>query len=179
MVQLFERIHYVGKSGRVERINKSIGYRMKYAPQDLKTWYSPGGAWAARREVAEQCIDALNVIGGGDAATTFAWLGETRRYARWVEYNANWHAHYLKWAEEQYQQVQGRIGCLSQDIVHLYHGDRDNRQYTSRVEIFRKHDFDPLIDVRIGENGLMEWASDKREMHNAVRKYFWRRREDG
>ena len=62
--------------------------------------------------------------------------------------------------------------------LHLWHGDPVNRQYGNRNAILRQHDFDPITDVRLTAGGVWEWASDKPDLQQAVRDYFYARRED-
>jgi hypothetical protein len=88
-------------------------------------------------------------------------------------------AHYLRWAQPFADAVQGRIGCVSGIALHLWHGDPVNRQYGSRNAILKRHGFDPATDLRLNGEGVWEWASEKPELHGAVKAYFGARREDG
>jgi hypothetical protein len=40
-------------------------------------------------------------------------------------------------------------------------------------------DFDPENDVRVSPDGLLEWASDRAELHDALKEYFRIRNEEG
>lgn len=177
--QLFEAVCETDMDGRVVNRRLGVGWRWNNKRDDTKTWYRPGGAWAARREIAESCMYYWDILGGGDCASTFAWTGEYERYNRHRAYSPEWSRHYLAWAKKQHEMVQGQIGCVPGDVVHLWHGDTDNRQYGTRPKILADHRFNPFEDIRVGEDGLWEWATEKPELHNAVRKYFVRRREDG
>ncbi len=64
-------------------------------------------------------------------------------------------------------------------IYHLWHGDKQYRQYLGRYEAFRLYDFDPFRDIAIDPNGGWRWNTDKKEMHRYVSDYFRARREDG
>lgn len=176
---LFEAVCETDQDGRIINRRHGVGWRWKNDRADTKTWFRPGGAWAARREIAETCLYDLDILGGGDCGTVFAWTGEYERYNRHRACSPEWSRHYLSWARQQHEMVQGRIGCVPGDVVHLWHGDIDNRQYVTRPQILADHKFNPFVDIRIGPDGLWEWASDKPELHAAVRKYFVRRREDG
>tara|TARA_B100000676_G_C17893915_1_gene740786 strand:+ start:584 stop:805 length:222 start_codon:yes stop_codon:yes gene_type:complete len=72
--------------------------------------------------------------------------------------------------------VRGQIGLVHSTIRSLFHGTRKNRRYTERYELIR--DIDPNMDVRLHPDGCWEWASDKPELHAAVRSYFIDRQED-
>jgi hypothetical protein len=88
-------------------------------------------------------------------------------------------AHYLRWAQPFAADIQGQIGCAPGMALHLWHGDPVNRQYSSRNAILKRHDFAPAVDLRLNGEGVWEWASDKPELHYAVKEYFGARREDG
>ncbi len=68
------------------------------------------------------------------------------------------YAHYLRWAQVIYAEVRGQIGCVPGMALHLWHGDPLNRQYGSRNAILKRHNFDPLSDLRLNEQGVWEWA---------------------
>lgn len=61
---------------------------------------------------------------------------------------------------------------------HLYHGAAENRQNASRFETLRIHGYDPERDVRLNDVGVIEWATHKPRLHDAVANYFADRRED-
>ncbi|WP_129677464.1 hypothetical protein [Candidatus Chloroploca sp. Khr17] len=87
-------------------------------------------------------------------------------------------AHYLHWAQPFADEVRGAIGCTPGMALHLWHGDPVNRQYGHRNAILKRHHFDPATDLRLNEDGLWEWASDKFQLHQEVKHYFYARRED-
>jgi len=179
VTQMFSAVINTNRFGEFLERRHGVGWRVKNKPGDITGWYRPGGAWAARREIAETCIPDEHISGGGDCMTAFAWTGEFDRWRRHIAYSGRWAKHYDDWARRQNEMVAGRIGYVQGDVIHLWHGDRENRQYNDRAKILERHNFDPFEDIRIGDNGLWEWSTDRPEMHNAIRKYFVRRREDG
>jgi len=53
-------------------------------------------------------------------------------------------------------------------VLHIWHGDRANRDYTHRYEILKGNAYDPVRDVRVNEQGVLEWATDKPKLHREV-----------
>ena len=102
----------------------------------------------------------------------FKWL--FRRHGTGISF-----AHYVKWARGLYREVHGRIGCVSGAALHLWHGDHADRQYQTRYDILKQNGFDPAMDIRLNAQGIWEWSSAKPALHQAVRDYFYTRREDG
>lgn len=87
-------------------------------------------------------------------------------------------AHYLDWAQAFFADVRGIIGYVPGLTLHLWHGQPVNRQYSSRETIHKRHNFNPATDLRLNEQGVWEWNSDKPRMHQDVNAYFISRRED-
>ena len=75
--------------------------------------------------------------------------------------------------------VAGRVGYVPGTIFHLKHGDVENRGYVDRQKGLASFDFDPDIDLRIGQNGAWDWARPRPDLESFIRKYFMSRAEDG
>ena len=62
-------------------------------------------------------------------------------------------------------------------VLHIWHGDRANRDYKNRYNILLANKYNPGVDVRINEAGVLEWATEKRRLHSQVTEYFNNRKE--
>jgi len=175
VVQLFDNCHYITAQGRWEYLHPSL---LRKRREGLKEHGQPGGAWAARRELLDKHgLFAENVIGGGDANFSDAIFGELSGYVT-RRSPPGLNAVYDTWARRVFADVEGRVGCTPGDVVHLYHGTRQNRQYIERTAILREESFDPRQDLRLNGDGLLEWCSNKPQLHQRIRDYFSSRRED-
>lgn len=161
VLQLFETIAYLGKDGAPE----SQGHGM-VAAGDRMTFRAPGGAIACRRELLGPGLYDRDPLGHGDSIFMNACLGKRNRYTT---------PSIEKWCQSFGQH---QVGFVPGGVRHLYHGSRAGRDYQRRAAILTEHSFDPETDVRVGENGLLEWASDKPALHQAVRQFFENRNED-
>jgi hypothetical protein len=88
-------------------------------------------------------------------------------------------AHYLQWGMSLYYDVQGQVGSVPGMALHLWHGEMALRQYGSRNQILKQNSFDPTRDIRLTDQGMWEWTSDKPQLHKEVIDYFFARQEDG
>lgn len=140
LVQLYDRVNYIGQDGTVEKSIPSYGKSFADGSNEIS---SPGGAWAARRELLTGGLCDERITGGGDS----------EQIRRWVKQGLS-------------------IGYTRGTVNHLYHGDYSDRQYKSRYEILKRHQFNPAKDIRKDNQGLWEWASDKPDLHREVREYF-------
>lgn len=173
-VQLFDRIRYLERDG-------TTLYELPGAAAVLASGgrpnSAPGGAWMASRRWLDSIggLYASHVVGGGDAtffvAVTKCDDGHTQRQTPRLR------DHSLDYIN--------RIGSPRWDYVpgqvtHLWHGDASHRQYITRDDILRRHDFDPLRHIATNPiTGLLEWTSAAPPaLITEVRDYFTNRRED-
>lgn len=141
---------------------------------------APGFAWAARRELLDRhgFFDAC-ILGGGDRALACA---ANRCFDELIErhyMNSRQRDRYLAWARPFQESVRAEVGHLDHDIFHLWHGSDLNRATRARHEGLQRFGFDPFDDIAIDANGAWRWSTDKRDMHEYVRRYFESRKEDG
>ena len=67
---------------------------------------------------------------------------------------------------------------MDERVSHLWHGDKDDRQYMDRHELLRKVDFDR--DLGVDGNGFRTWTSKVGErradaLNRGIRSYFQNR----
>jgi hypothetical protein len=177
-VQLFEHVVDSDREGHLGQ--RSPGH--VYAKLNGMGYGRPGGAWAARREAIACGLYDRHVIGGGDSATLSAWEGR-EKLPQSLQHGTAWETYYQDWAVHGYEQVRGSLACVPGDVVHLYHGTRENRQYVERYQIFHDHAYDPVRDVAIDpDTGLLQWSrvaqERKPDLVRRVAEYFEERRED-
>jgi hypothetical protein len=169
VVQMFEKITYLDRDD-----NALFGGYGSAACGDRLRWKVPGGAIACRREILDDGIYDRHVLGCGDDIFMSACTGTLERCCR--RFNPALTRDVLAWGDSFGQH---EVGFVPGEVHHLWHGDKENRQYADRHRILAEHDFDPATDVRVGDNGLLEWSSDKPALHAAVREFFAARKEDG
>ena len=142
--------------------------------------HSPGHAWAARRDLIDRVgfYDAM-ILGSGDFIMAMAAIGRYRDVEAPYQMNQRQAEHYLAWAAAYHEEIRGELGAVEGTLLHLWHGDLADRGYEVRYRDLQAYDFDPFSDVAVDESGGWLWNSDKPELHEYVREYFSRRREDG
>lgn len=139
-----------------------------------------GFGWAFRRDVVEEHgFYDVNVLGGGDILFISALAGCLETAIRYHAMTKAAEQHYRDWAEPLHRDVNQQVGCLPGRLYHLWHGDVKNRGYQTRYHDFQRFDFDPETDLAFAENGVWQWGSEKPELHQCVRDYFFSRCEDG
>jgi hypothetical protein len=141
--------------------------------------YSPGHAWALRREVLRETglYDAF-IVGGADNLIAQSAVGAHEDLVRVYGLTPAHARHALTWARRFHRRVDG-MGVVPGRLFHLWHGDLSDRRYAERHRILVESGFDPDRDIAIDAGGCWRWSSDKARLHAGVRAYFERRREDG
>jgi hypothetical protein len=139
-----------------------------------------GHAWAARRELLDQCgfYDAC-IVGGGDRALASAFYGYFDKTMNVHCMNGRQRDHYEAWAKSCHETARAEVTFLNGDLFHLWHGEMLNRPRRARHQALERFHFDPTEDIAVHCSGYWRWSSDKQEMHKYVVEYFASRREDG
>jgi hypothetical protein len=126
------------------------------------------------------------IIGSGDNAILCAglknrnnppWAVLLQWLADFMSWNEIQRGHFVRWAGEFGDRIDGNIGFLEDVAVELlFHGRLQNRAYVTRHRLL--HGFDPFRDLVWNADRCWCWATAKPHLHSAVRDYFTQRRED-
>lgn len=143
-----------------------------------------GYAWAMRREIFDSVgLYEFAVSGSADHFMAHAAFG---RYGFCIE-NALKHdpkqiGHLKRWGDAFYELVQGRLGVVSGEIFHLWHGTHDRRDYFRRMWKITEYGFDPDTDLLAMPGRPLEWhpdvLRDKPDLVAYFGEYFASRQED-
>lgn len=182
VVQLFRRVFYLPKGhncyqGIFAATCQGIVYQRNISPnwhEQRRTnhlpFAAPGFAWAARKDAFS--LYDRDVVGSNDCVFVDCLLDSWDFHGYQEKFNDK-----MKLDIQEYRKrlPKLKVGCISGDLFHLWHGQLEDRQYKTRHEITT--DYDPYTDIRI-DGPLYVWSSNKPDLHAAVNSYFHIRRED-
>jgi hypothetical protein len=138
-----------------------------------------GYCWAAKRSTLNE-VGGLFEYGGMGAADhhqAVAFVGQARRsFPAGVA--SSYAALLGAWEARAQHAVNGRIGYVSGTIEHRFHGAKANRQYWERWQMFLRHGFDPLTDLKRNTDGVLEFAGNKPALEHEWDQYLRMRWED-
>jgi|JI6StandDraft_1071083.scaffolds.fasta_scaffold05126_6 hypothetical protein len=80
-----------------------------------------------------------------------------------------------RWSEHAIPQR--GYGFVKGRLVHNYHGERGDRNYVNRWQLFEKYRFDPLRDIYHNEHGVIQLADHQRDLQEEIRQYFVDRKD--
>ena len=121
-----------------------------------------GYAWAARREFFEECgLYEACLPGNADHLMAHAFSAGMAKspcmphaFAGAPKYGE----HFFRWGVRARELIDGKMGVVQGRILHLWHGELDDRAYFARQHQFRKLGFDPDRDLTTDEGGMLAWT---------------------
>ena len=137
----------------------------------------PGFAWAARREVMEVAgFYDRSIIGGGDRIMLNAFTGH---YVGVSKKMPPAMAEDVRAFGRKFTPLVGpsNVSYTPGIVLHIWHGNRADRDYTHRYQILLLNRYDPVNDVRVNKEGVLAWSTDKPRLHRQVTEYFNNRKE--
>ena len=144
------------------------------------TFWHPGFAWAARREVIEAAGGLLDwaVLGSADHHMALAMIGTVQESAS-DGLGKGYYEKLNEYQERIFPVVKGDVGYVPGSILHYYHGRLGNRKYRERWGIMVDAKFDPNFHIEKDYQGVYRFT-DKATMRfkNDIRDYFIVREED-
>jgi hypothetical protein len=180
LIQPYATAEHFGPAGTVVTTTQSLAARAaddRGYPFDFSI-VQPGLAWAARRDFLETfpLLDRM-IVGGADLLMALAAFGcRDHAYLRRLPHVMQ--SYYQSYEAGVRGRIDGRVGHTDSVLRHLWHGTVQNRRYVERLHVLRTYSFDPHLDVDLDRNGVLRWASDKKQLHQAVLAYFIGRLED-
>lgn len=178
MVQPFDSILLMDQTN--QKVQKSAHSYASVSPQKgiERSW---GYGWAYRKEYIDKCegFYPYNIIGGGDTVQKHAFgIGRFKHGG-----NRFSHAHFKdiqRYSRNCSKLSRNNIKCINGAVKHMWHGDSNDRQYSSRHQILQKYNYNPNKHIVKNEYDCLEWSKTVPQgLRQEVVAYFNSRNEDG
>lgn len=181
VVQPFEAVRWQDENGDEPFKEWGAVWRDRVGRHAGYTGYGwPGYAMAARRELFDKVgLYDANIIGGGDVVFTCGCEGDCRQtayLANLIDTEGEWYKDLVAWAERCFEYVQRQWDYIPGEAVHLWHGQKQNRDYDQRFSKLSSLGYNPKQDVFLDENGL--YTCRRPDICSMIKEYFRFRRED-
>lgn len=181
IIQPFETCDWLSKNGTsVEVSKKSAAVNLSQGqPLNCKECHV-GFGWGCTRNGWNKIggwFDA-NVSGSNDTATALAFEQHQKKSwtRRWFEMIGDASPAWVAYRENVQRQNISVGYSKGNNLLHRWHGENKNRQYTSRHNLFPRNE-NGNHPVHKNEHGLWQW--DSKELNEGPKKYFERRLDDG
>lgn len=185
-VQLFDEVIYLDRTGK--NIHSSISRAFKKQNENLNyksrnSHGCPGGAWIANVKRMKFCFPIPSIIiGSGDEWLAYGFYC-TEKLSKPMQDQLDIYSKDVKDSLLKYLKaicnMNIKTSFVQGKVFHLWHGDVQNRQYTTRHQIMEKHNFHPKKDVFVNENGILELTGNNPGIEKDLLSYFKERKEDG
>ena len=143
-----------------------------------------GYGWAARRDILDKHgLYEYAIAGSADHYMAHAIYGDFDGVCiqRLMNNNQQLVRHFAEWGKNFYDDVQGNLGVVPGEVLHLWHGDLVNRNYGVRHKELARLNFDPFTDIVAQPGKPLELVVDdaKQSLRDWFKGYFASRQEDG
>lgn len=138
-----------------------------------------GGAYAFRRSAFEAVGGMLDrcILGHADWHMAFQLVGVEPPDIHLQKYAQNYKSYVREWGRKA-ERLKRNVGYVDAMAMHMFHGSKTRRGYSSRDVILAKHQFDPYKDLHPDYQGVWQFDPDKWELRDDIRRYFVSRFED-
>jgi hypothetical protein len=185
IVQLWSHAVDLGPNEVTLSVHKSFMYmyqnHMQYGPK--YGYWHPGYAWACRRSTYKNIGGLIEfpIVGSADHHMALCFINRgdecvPRKYVKKINENYVKKINIFQRRCEKY--IKKDVGYVPGTICHYFHGDKKNRKYFERWEILTNNDYDPDVDIKHDENGLLQLEDCKPDLRDDLRRYFRGRNED-
>ncbi|MGK7943574.1 MAG: hypothetical protein AB4058_03815 [Microcystaceae cyanobacterium] len=152
-----------------------------------KLFHQPayGFAWVARKDFMNQYqLYDRAILGGSDILLAYALvngvniLTETYHSVGWGFYTQN--KTFTDWYQNITSITQDQVSFVEGSLVHLFHGNLENRQYLSRINGALEYNLNLDRDIVHTQEGLWEFRKQdtKASFNNYFHRYLKSRQED-
>jgi len=190
IIQLFKKIFYMPKGmlkydGTKIPFVQSVIWQYKIHKNWLNRrranelpFSAPGFAWACRKDFFSDLggIYDKNIVGSGDTFLVDCLLDSWDIHGFASKFNEKMKIDLMEYCGKL-KNKNPVIDYIPVEITHLWHGNLKNRKYMDRHDVIKKYDYDPKSDIVL-RNDVYEWSTEKPQMHEDIRQYFFERKED-
>jgi len=152
-------------NGETFKHNKGVNY-----------WHS-GYAWACTRTFYDKIgkIYDKGIVGSGDYILTQAIIGNVACADKSL---SDFKKEIIEY-KERLNNYDLKIGYITSNIKHYFHGSKVNRKYIERNQILIKYKYSPILHLEYDHNGvIVPTRNMSSEFIRDIKDYFFQRNED-
>jgi len=159
--------------------NKSILYKSSDSNNFNKIGVSTGQIWSANKLFYKKIgkINDIEIIGGADSIIANFCILQDKSFENKINKKMtiksldNWKLYRENFKDIKYSHVDGLI-------VHYWHGDLINRQYTGRYNRLIEANYNPENDITYDKYGVLKFTEAGQRLEPLIKEYFISRKEN-
>lgn len=148
---------------------------------NFKTSYTfhPGYAWCIRRDAYEHLESLIDwcAMGSGDHTMAHALVGNVHKAVH-SKSTDGYKQLAQEWQGRCDQHIKQDIGYVPGTLLHHWHGSKKERWYVDRAKVLLSTNYDPLVDVKRNQQGLLVLTGNNLKLRDAFKRYAQSRNED-
>lgn len=126
-----------------------------------------GFAWGATRELLTKVpLYEKALIGGADHIIAHAAVGQIHHNCIVKSFTADIEE-VDQWSKKFFKEAEGKLGYISGDVYHLWHGDLVNRQYLKRIQ-----EFTPMVKSAVTKDETGLYTTQSTDVLNYMTTYL-------
>jgi hypothetical protein len=148
---------------------------------NFETHGHTGFAWASHKSIfLKHGFYDVCIAGTADHIMAHAFLGDwdTACVKKIIGDNPAFHNHYLNWSKKIYPSIQSKLSYTDGTLLHLWHGDINNRKYSDGERVLEKFMFNPSTDLQLNRHNCWKWNHKNKDFKDWAKEYFVLRKED-
>lgn len=159
---------------------KHSGIRIQIGPKDPYPYGHTGFAWAVTRKFWENLKGArlmdFAILGSADHHMAFALTNQVEHTVH-GKMTESFKEYCKDWQYFAHRACNGQVGYVMGRIEHKFHGPKAKRGYRERWQVLIDHKYDPRVDLRYDEQGVVHIVGKPGLIHD-IHHYNLSRNED-
>jgi len=138
-----------------------------------------GGACAFTREAFNKLGGMLDrcILGHADWYMSGFLVEELLTTNFFNQFHPSYVSYLRQWGQRA-TRLQRNVGYVDAMALHFFHGSKSRRGYGSRDQILAEEQFDPMTDLHLDHQGILQLAPERWQLRDKIRAYFTSRTED-
>ena len=174
LVQVFQKIKRYNDDSNFQIMKSTVASIGCNSPATGFGWACKSSFFSDGFGLYDKCI-----VGGGD---TLIYAAASHTMEAWLNKRPTTISHgedICEWANKWASKISCDLGYAENSIDTFYHGKLKRRNYLNRHEILLREGYDPVADISMDSNNVLEWgASVSEDLKTSLRDYFSSRGED-
>jgi len=156
-------------------------------PKSGKFWKTDNGpydyphsgfAWAWTRDTLDRIGGMFELVDGQPATTTWRWPSLANQIVRCRKARTQTTSRRSSVGDRARSRHIRQARFRPRTIEHWFHGRKHQRYYLGRWDMFLKHQFDPIADLKRNTFGVIEFAGNKPDLELDFDRYLRRGMRD-
>ena len=170
----------MGPNGEAQDIFKGVGYLHQQSSTKINYDHlyngHPGFGWAMTKLVYEQMggIFDESILGAADSWTAYSFIQQVDTFLFLLR-DMNISKEIFKAAYKYQLKAKAHkfiLSYINGTVLHAWHGPLSERDYLTKYRIYKKHGYNPKLDISRDNDGLISLSKKGERMHDDLKEFY-------